>query len=195
MERGREAPKAMKSPELIRVGEKLLNRQKIERSIDRILELRAKGLSQQQAAAELGIDRTFISRLETLGEVRKGRSIALIGFPLGNKQELSELAVAEGLEFTLLMNNDERWHFVRDQSGSDLLAQVMQVLAEVRRHDVVILIGSRERNAAAAALVDSEVFAIELGRSPILEDKYVDPERLREVIRMLRRTPGRRVKG
>lgn len=185
----------MKSPELIRVGEKLLNRQKIERSIDRILELRAKGLSQQQAAAELGIDRTFISRLETLGEVRKGRSIALIGFPLGNKQELSELAVAEGLEFTLLMNNDERWHFVRDQSGSDLLAQVMQVLAEVRRHDVVILIGSRERNAAAAALVDSEVFAIELGRSPILEDKYVDPERLREVIRMLRRTPGRRVKG
>jgi transcriptional regulator with XRE-family HTH domain len=183
----------MRSPELIRVGEKLLNRQKIDRSIDRILELRARGLSQQQAAAELGIDRTFISRLETLGEVRKGRSIALIGFPLSNKEEIAEVAVAEGLEFVLVMNNDERWHFVRDQSGSDLLAQVMDVIAEVRRHDMVILIGSRERNSAAAALVDGEVYAIELGRSPITEDRHVDPERLREIIRMLRRTAGRRV--
>lgn len=186
-----EAPlPAMKAPELIRVGDKLLNRQKIDRSIDRILELRARGSSQQQVAARLGIDRTFISRLETLGEVRKGRSIALIGFPLDNTDELAELALAEGLEYVLLMSNDERWRFVSDQSGADLLTQVLDVLAEVRQHDVVILIGSRQRNQAAGALIDGEVFAIDLGSSPLTEDKHVDPAYLRDVIRKLRQADG-----
>lgn len=172
--------------ELVRIGDKLINRQKILHSLDRILELRAKGLSQQQVAAQLGVDRTFVSRLETLGEVRKGRSVALIGFPVANKEELTQIAVAEGLEFVLLMNNDERWAFVRDRSGLALLTEVMAIIAEVRRQDAVILIGSEQRNKLGRALLDSEVFAIDIGPSPITEDKTVDPEQVRAIVRKLR---------
>ncbi len=176
----------MDVPVLLRVGDKLLNRQKIDRSIDRILELRAKGLSQQQVATQLGVDRTFISRLETLGEVRKGRSMALVGFPLANKQELAEVALSEGLEFVFLMTNDERWDYVKDQSGVDLISHVMDLISQVRRHDCVILIGSDERNRAAQALIDGEVLRIDLGPSPLTSDMTVDPEHLRRVIRELR---------
>lgn len=176
----------MKDPELLRVGDKLISRQKIDSSIDRILELRGKGLSQQQVAAQVGVDRTFVSRLETLGEVRKGRSMALVGFPVANKEELAQVAASEGLDFVLLMTNRERWRYVEDRSGADLLAEVMELISHVRRHDAVILIGSDERNRAAQALIDGEVFRIDLGASPIAADITVDPERLRRLIREMR---------
>lgn len=176
----------MRAPELVRVGDKLINRQKIDHSIDRILELRANGLSQQQVAAQIGVDRTFVSRLESLGEVRTGRSIALIGFPVENKDELAAVAVDEGLEFVLLMTNDERWQFVRDRTGLGLLNEAMALLAQVRRQDAVILIGSRQRNKLGRGLVDNEVYAIDLGESPITGDKWVDPQYLRSVIHELR---------
>jgi len=184
--RGRRVGQIVRAPELVRVGDKLINRQKIDHSIDRILELRANGLSQQQVAAQIGVDRTFVSRLESLGEVRTGRSIALIGFPLENKDELAAVAVDEGLEFVLLMTNDERWQFVRDRTGLGLLNEAMALLAEVRRQDAVILIGSRQRNKLGRGLVDNEVYAIDLGESPITGDKWVDPQYLRSVIHALR---------
>ena len=176
----------MRASELVRIGDKLINRQKIDHSVDRILELRANGLSQQQVAAQLGVDRTFVSRLESLGEVRKGRSIALIGFPVENKEELAGVAIEEGLEFVLLMTNDERWQFVRDRSGLALLTEAMAVIAEVRRQDAVILIGSLQRNKLGRGLLDNEVYSIDIGESPITEDKRVDPQHLREAIRELR---------
>ncbi len=172
--------------ELVRIGDKLINRQKIGHALDRILELRSKGLSQQQVAAQLGVDRTLVSRLETLGEVRKGRSVALIGFPVKNKAELAEVAASEGLEFVLLMTNDERWEFVRNRTGLALLTEFMSIIAEVRRHDAVILIGSDQRNKLGRGLLDSEVFSIDIGSSPITEDKTVDPEQLRSIVRKLR---------
>lgn len=176
----------MNTPDLIRIGDKLINRQKIDRSIGRILELRARGLSQQQVAAQLGVDRTFVSRLETLGEVRKGRSIALIGFPVANKQQLADVAAAEGIEFVLLMTNDERWDYVRDRTGLDVLSEVMDMIADVRRHDAVILIGSHERNEATRALIDADVYSIDLGPSPLQEDHRVEVESLRQLIRAIR---------
>jgi len=176
----------LRTPDLVRVGDKLINRQKIDHSVDRILELRANGLSQQQVAAQIGVDRTFVSRLEGLGEVRKGRSIGLIGFPVENKDELAAVAAEEGLEFVLLMTNDERWQFVRDRSGLALLTEAMAIIAEVRRQDAVILVGSQQRNKLGRGLVDNEVYSIDLGESPITEDRRVDPEQLRSVIHDLR---------
>ena len=55
-----------------RIGDKLLNRTKLDRIIDRIFELRMSGASQQEVAQRIGCDRTFVSRLEGLAEVRKG---------------------------------------------------------------------------------------------------------------------------
>jgi transcriptional regulator len=72
--------------DLIRIGEKIISRRRIDQYVSRMLELRAKGLSQAEVAGRLGVDRTLVSRLESLGEVRKGKRIAVVGFPIQKKK-------------------------------------------------------------------------------------------------------------
>ena len=53
--------------DLIRIGDKLIHVTKIDETVRRVLKMRSEGLSQQEVAAKLNLDRTFISRLETIG--------------------------------------------------------------------------------------------------------------------------------
>lgn len=169
--------------DIIRIGDKVVNKELIYRTVDRILELRAQGLSQQDVAAQLGVDRTLVSRLEGLGEIRKGERVALIGFPVANKKELEDLAAEEGVDFVFLMNNNERWDWVKKQSGADLIGEVMQLISLAKDCDRVIFIGSDMRIKMAEALLGRQVIGIEIGTSPIRRDVYVEPERIREYIR------------
>ena len=126
----------------IRIGEKLVSREKIMRMVDKVLERRASGLSQQEVATDLGLDRSFISRLETLGELRKGGKISLIGFPVGNKKELADIAEEFGVDHVYLLTEAERWALIRERSGAELLNEIMSLLGALRAFDTVILIGS-----------------------------------------------------
>lgn len=171
---------------LIRIGDKVINKDRIFHVVTRILELRASGLSQQEVAEQLDIDRTLISRLETIGEVRKGKKIALVGFPVKNKDELSAIAETEGLDFVLLMSETERLEFARNQNGADLLNLVMSLIARARECDAVIFIGSDQRLKMVEALVGQHVIGIQIGSSPLHEDKYVDPDMVRNLIRSLK---------
>ncbi len=172
----------------VRIGDKIVSREKIDEAIDDILAYRAKGLSQAEVAAQMGLDRTFISRLETLGELRKGGSMALVGFPIGNSEEIKKIASEEGVEFTLVMNDTERWSFARDRSGVDLLNELMALIGNIKKYDKVILIGSDKRLEIMRGLLDrkTEVATIVIGRSPMSGDVYVNPESLRETIRNLK---------
>jgi len=170
----------------IRIGEKLVSREKIMRMVDKVLERRASGLSQQEVASDLGLDRSFISRLETLGELRKGGKISLIGFPVGNKEELADIAEEFGVDHVYLLTEAERWALIRERSGAELLNEIMSLLGALRAFDTVILIGSDMRIKLAEALVDKQIIPIYIGASPIREDKYVDPQELRAVLQGLR---------
>lgn len=173
--------------DVLRVGDKLLSRGKIARVIDRILAARAAGKSQQEVANQLGIDRTFISRLENIGEVRKGQRVALIGFPVGNKDELVSLARAEGVDYILLLNDDERWEFLETKSGVELFNQTMELISQIRDFDTVIFLGSDMRiNLVEAILGADSVIGISLGPSPVRGNVYVDPETIRSLIRSVR---------
>lgn len=165
-----------------RIGEKLISMEKLTRAVTEILSLRSQGLSQQEVAGRFEVDRSFISRLESLGEVRRGASLAVVGFPIKNKQELLSLLAELGVDFSLIMTDDERWSFVREKSGIELFNEVMRLVAVIRTYDVVILIGSRQRIKWSSALLDKEALGINLGESPLTEDQYVDPDRLRELI-------------
>ncbi|MBS3873244.1 MAG: transcriptional regulator [Firmicutes bacterium] len=170
----------------IRIGDKLVSREKIMRMVDKVLERRASGLSQQEVAGDLGLDRSFISRLETLGELRKGGKISLIGFPVGNKDELTLVAEEYGVDHVYLLTEAERWALIRERSGAELLNEIMGLLGALRAFDTVILIGSDMRIKLAEALVDKQIIPIYIGASPIREDKYVDPSELRAVLAGLR---------
>lgn len=176
---------------LIRIGDKLIKRQKINSAIDRILELRATGLSQREVAKRLGLERTFISRVEGLGEIRQGQRIALIGFPVLNIPELNLIAEEMGVEFTYLLTDQERWSLVLEKQGLDFLNFLMNLIMQLRTYDVVVVIGSNLRISMAKTLLDKEVVPLYLGESPIEGDKWVDPELLRQIIQACRlRTDG-----
>ncbi len=172
--------------QLIRVGDKVINPERIYRMVNRMLELRASGHSQQEVAEMLEIDRTLISRLESVGEMRKGKKMALVGFPVKNPRELTELAQSEGLDLVLVMSERERLEFARNQNGAEVLNQVMGLIAQARECDAVIFIGSDQRLKMVEALVGPNTVGIEIGRSPMHEDVYVDPDMVRNLIRSLK---------
>lgn len=172
--------------QVFRIGDKMVSRDKIDRAVDRILELRHRGLSQQDVSQRVGVDRTFVSRLEGLGEIRKGGSIAVIGFPLANVDELRAVAHEEGVDYVLLMTDAERWAYVQQRSGLDVLNEVMATAAELREYSAVIVLGSDKRIKLFEAFLDKDVIGVVIGDSPIQGDRRFDPERLRELIRELR---------
>lgn len=168
----------------------MVDRERIYRVVDRILDLRAAGVSQQEVAEREGTERSFISRLETLGEVHRGARIALVGFPLENKEEILALAQEEGIEYALVMTDEERWRFVQQKSGSELLNEVMEIIAVLRTFDVVVFLGSDMRVRVVEALLDKKVVCVAIGHSPIKGDKYVEPDKLRRLIRELKTSSG-----
>lgn len=172
--------------ELLRIGEKLVSIGRIHRRVERILQLRSRGQSQQEVAEQLGVDRTFISRLEGLGEVRKGGRLALIGFPIENKEEIEALARQEGIDHVLVMTDSERWEFAQDRSGVELVNELMVMFSQLRDFDTIIFLGSDMRIGLVEAMLEpGAVLGIELGKSPMQEDKYVDPKELQTMIRSL----------
>ncbi|NMB46512.1 MAG: transcriptional regulator [Firmicutes bacterium] len=177
--------------DLLRIGDKLVSIGRIQRTVDKILQLRSRGQSQQEVSEQVGVDRTFISRLEGLGEVRRGGRLALIGFPIENKAEIESIARQEGVDYLLVMTDDERWGFAQDRSGVELVNELMVIFSRLRDFDNVIFLGSDMRIRLVEAMLDSgAVLGIELGKSPIQEDKYVDPKKLQAVIRSLMHDVG-----
>lgn len=174
---------------VIRIGDKVLNPDRIHRTVDQILELRQGGLSQQEVADRLGVDRTLISRLESLGEIRKGSQLALVGFPVANAEELKQVAQAGGVDFILLMNEKERLRFfVEEKSGADLINHVMSLVSQLKSYDTVIFIGSDMRIKMVEAILGPRVISWEIGLSPLTEDRWVNPEQLQQLIQQLKST-------
>ncbi len=171
--------------DVLRIGEKLISRSKLDSIINRILEERVKGLSQKEVARRLDIDRTFISRLEKLGEIRRGNRIAVVGFPVANKKELEKVLEQQGVEYWILLSDEERWSFVSNKSGLELFNEIMEIVARLQEHDVVIVIGSNYRIKLSEALLNREVIGLEIGESPIEGDKFVDLKKLSSLLDVL----------
>jgi len=67
---------------LLALGDKVVDRDRLYHVVDRVLELRAAGVSQLEVAQRLGTERSFVSRLEALGEIHRGARLALVGVPV-----------------------------------------------------------------------------------------------------------------
>jgi transcriptional regulator with XRE-family HTH domain len=172
--------------EFYRIQDKIVSWNKISSTLKKALVLRARGFSQQETADRLMIDRTFISRLEKIGELRKGQSIACVGFPIKNKSEIEHLLEKEGVDFIFLMTEQERLDYVNNRSGKDVLNELMDLIVKARDFDIVILIGSDTRLKLIENILDAQVIPIEIGTSPITEDKWVDPELLKKILRSVK---------
>jgi len=165
-----------------RVGDKMISLGKATRVVERVLELREKGVSQQETAKRLHLDRSFVSRLEAIGEIRKGNRVAVIGFPLENTGDLSDICHSYGLDFYLLLNNRDRWEMVRDQQALDFFNRMFDLVARLREFDTLIMITSERWHHLAEALLDIQIIYINLGPTPIREDRYLDPQQLKNTL-------------
>lgn len=168
--------------DLVRIGDKIVSLRKIQETVKKILNMRSSGLSQQEVAKELGIDRTFISRLESMGEIRKGKKVAVFGFPLQNKEEITAIAQSKGVDFVWLMSEKERWELVKGKSALDFFNEVMELIAILQKYEIVVIIASKRWLKIAEALLNNEVVFLELGASPIKEDHFLDPKTFEETM-------------
>ncbi len=173
--------------DFFRIGKKLISKSKIDSVINKILQMRVKGLTQEEIAKELRIERSFISRVEKLGEIRKGKRIALIGFPVKNKEELEKIAKEKGVDYILLLTQREREVFISKKSGARLFNEIVDLIASLASFDVIIFLGSDRRVKLVEDIFKREVIGISLGPSPIREAKYVNPELLKNVIENIQR--------
>lgn len=173
--------------EWVRIGDKLLSRERLLGELEKIFAARSRGLSQREAADLCGVDRSFVSRLEGLAEIRRGPKIALVGFPVAHPKELRQIAEKQGVEWVLLLSEEERQALLQRSSGAQLLNWVLEMVAKARNFDQVILLGSDYRIRVVEALLGRSVIGYILGASPLTKDVVVDPEKLRQLIDLARK--------
>jgi hypothetical protein len=172
----------MEFEQIFRIGDKLISFDRIERLLERILKLRTQGFSQQEVARRLSLDRSFISRLESYGEIRKGKRVAVVGFPIKNTNELSLICREMGLDYAMILNNQERWELVGGKQALDFFNQMLEIVARLRGFDILVLLTSERWYSLAEALLDLQIVYIGLGATPVEEDRQVDPEQFRRVL-------------
>lgn len=170
---------------LLRIGAKIINLYKIHQILDNIMLMRSRGYSQLETSESFGLDRTVISKLETLGEIRRGGKVAIIGFPIKNCEEIDAVARQTGIDYCLVLSEQGRQDFIKQRSGLELFNDFVRILSQLRTYETVIVIGSDKRVALFGALLDKEIVAIKIGESPLVADEYVDPAKVRTIMEQL----------
>jgi len=156
-----------------RIGDKIVSREKLVEQITGILRDRERGATQADAAKAHGVERSFVSWLETLGEVRRGRRVGLIAFPVANADEVRALAESHGVEFLLVMSQAER-EKLEGSPGDAVFNRVLDTLATLKDFDVLVLLASDWRVGTIEKILGREVVAVTLGPSPLRHDVVVD---------------------
>jgi hypothetical protein len=164
-----------------RIGDKVVGRDKIIEQLEAILADREGGATQHEAALSHGVDRSFVSWLETLGEVRRGKRVALIAFPVANVAEVRRVCDEHGIELALVVSQAEREGFEAGRADQ-MFNLVLDTLADLKDFDVVIILASTKRTGAIEKILGREVIARPLGTSPLRHDVEVDLDELTDLL-------------
>ena len=164
-----------------RIGDKVVGRDKIIEQVEAVLTDREGGATQHEAAVAHGVDRSFVSWLETLGEVRRGKRVALIAFPVANADDVRRIADEHGIELALVVSQSEREGFEAGRADR-MFNLVLDTLAELKDFDVVIILASTKRTGAIEKILGREVITRPLGTSPLRHDVEVDLEELTDLL-------------
>lgn len=164
-----------------RIGDKVVSREKLFDALDEILGDREAGATQEEVARAHGVQRSFVSFLESLGEVRRGARVALVGFPLANAAEVRALAEEIGVDFTLVFSQEER-EDIESAPAREVFNRLLETLATLRDYDVVVLLASDWRIELIERILGAEVVSMPLGHTPLRSDVSVDIAELRSVL-------------
>lgn len=174
-----------------RIGEKVVSRDKLVDAVEGILESREAGATQEEAARAAGVTRSVVSFLETLGEVRRGPRVALVGFPVANVDQVREVAERNAVDLVLVVSQAER-ESIESGSSANVFNRLLETLATLRDYDTVILMASDWRIATIERILGSEVVGMPLGTSPLREDRSVDIDELERLLGGIMSQPARK---
>lgn len=175
---------------LYRIGDKVVNAQRVHDGITDILEDREAGATQEEVARRHGVQRSFISFLETLGEVRRGARIGVVGFPIANCDEVRAAAERHAVDFVLVLSQVER-ESIEGGSGASIFNMLLDTLADLRDFDVVVLLASDWRIQTIEKILGTEVVGVSLGASPLRTDVHVDIAELEHVLESIMEVPAK----
>lgn len=174
---------------LYRIGDKLVSADRAYDAVTAILSDREAGATQEEVARRYGVQRSFVSFLETLGEVRRGARVAVVGFPIANCDDVRSLAEKHAVDFTLVLSQSER-ESVEAGSGGTIFNMLLDTLADLRDFDVVVLLASDWRISTIEKILGTEVVGISLGTSPIRSDVTVDVAELDDILSAVMNAPA-----
>lgn len=166
---------------LFRIGDKVISREKLIDALEEILEDREAGATQEEVARSHSVQRSFVSFLESIGEVRRGARVALVGFPIENADEVKELVDRLAIDFVLVFSQAEREN-IEAGSATEVFNRLLETLATLRDYDVIVLIASDWRIELIERILGREIIGIPLGHTPIREDKRVDVAELEKML-------------
>lgn len=164
-----------------RIGDKVVGHDKLVDAIEAVLRDREAGATQAEAATAHGVDRSFVSWLENLGEVRRGKRVAFIAFPVANVDAVRRVLDAHGVEFSMVVSQAEREGFEAGRADA-VFNLVLDVLADLKDYDTVIIFASTKRTGAIEKILGREVIARPLGPSPLRHDVEVDLDELSDLL-------------
>lgn len=160
----------------VRIGDKIISLERARNLIERIFHLRQSGSTQQEVASMLGVERSFISHLEGLGEIRRSKQIALLGSGIGNASEVEEMGRELGLDYVQLLGNKAS------------VEEILGALAWVQSADFVVFIGGDSEMALFEKIIDKKILGIPTSGN----GKLVDTGKLRETLKNLAEKRTRR---
>jgi phosphoglycolate phosphatase-like HAD superfamily hydrolase len=164
-----------------RIGDKVVGRDKLVDRIEAILVDRESGATQHEAAAAHGVDRSFVSWLETVGEVRRGARVAFVAFPVANVTDVRRVCDEHGVDFSLVISQAEREGFETGRAD-EVFNLVLDTLADLKDYDVVVIFASTKRTGTIEKILGREVIARPLGPSPLRHDVEVDLAELSDLL-------------
>ncbi|NTW28766.1 MAG: transcriptional regulator [Coriobacteriia bacterium] len=165
-----------------RIGDKVVSRDKLVDAIDAILSAREGGATQEDVARTHLVQRSFVSFLETLGEVRRGARVAVVGFPVSNAVEVKAVAEKHAVDFVLVLSQEEREQVESSGEATKVFNALLETIALLRDYDVVVLMASDWRINTMERILGGEVIGIPLGPSPLRSAVTVDLGELETVL-------------
>jgi hypothetical protein len=177
---------------LYRIGDKVVSEDKLHDAIASILEDREDGATQEDVARTHGVQRSFVSFLESIGEIRRGARVALVGFPVANAPQIKSLAEQYAVDFVLVLSQEER-ESIESGDATRVFNSLLETIAALRDYDTLVLMASDWRIKTMEKILGTEVIGIPLGASPLRTDVAVDLAELEAILAGV--MSARRAKG
>jgi hypothetical protein len=160
------------------IGDKVISLERANALVDKIFDLRSSGSTQAEVAQMLGVERSFISHLEGIGEVRRSKEIAFIGSGVGDAEHVDNMARELGFEHVFI--NDDGLARIEDALG---------VLAILKDIDFIVFLGPLSEHKLLETVLDKKVIGVSLDKESDLERVLAEfaGKRTRRAFRSVRR--------